>query len=225
MSLSQAENQAPRSAPKHRAERDHTVLRAGVRTTLVTGGVAAVATGVTVGGGVMSAQLSAGSAAVAGDFAPTSASAKTTLDAQEVLARGAAVTRSADDRRAEADRIKQRELGDAKAVATTGTQKIDQSDPKDLARALLPEFGMTSADFQCVDNIWSQESGWNTHADNPSSSAYGIPQALPGSKMASAGPDWENNAETQIRWGLGYIQSRYGSACSAWGFKQSHGWY
>jgi hypothetical protein len=63
------------------------------------------------------------------------------------------------------------------------------------------------------------------HADNPSSSAYGIPQALPGSKMAAAGADWQSNAATQIRWGLGYIKARYGSPCSAWGFKQSHGWY
>jgi hypothetical protein len=63
------------------------------------------------------------------------------------------------------------------------------------------------------------------HADNPNSSAYGIPQALPGSKMASAGPDWANNPITQIRWGLGYIADRYGSPCGAWGHSQSHGWY
>ena len=84
----------------------------------------------------------------------------------------------------------------------------------------MPKYGLSSSEFDCLDNIWSQESGWNIHADNPSSSAYGIPQALPGSKMSSAGPDWENNPETQIRWGLGYIQSRYGSACEAWSYKQ-----
>ena len=74
----------------------------------------------------------------------------------------------------------------------------------------MPQFGLSASEFGCLDNIWSQESGWNIHADNPTSSAYGIPQALPGSKMASAGPDWANNPETQIRWGLGYIKSRYG---------------
>ena len=89
----------------------------------------------------------------------------------------------------------------------------------------MPQYGMSSSEFDCLDNIWSQESGWNVHADNPTSSAYGIPQALPGSKMSSAGPDWEDNPETQIRWGLGYIQSRYGSACAAWSYKQGAGWY
>ena len=70
-----------------------------------------------------------------------------------------------------------------------------------------------------------QESGWDIHAANPTSSAYGIPQALPGSKMSSAGPNWEDNPETQIRWGLGYIRDRYGSACSALSFKNGAGWY
>ncbi|MEZ5098039.1 MAG: hypothetical protein R2731_19335 [Nocardioides sp.] len=69
------------------------------------------------------------------------------------------------------------------------------------------------------------ESGWRVNADNPYSSAYGIPQALPGSKMASAGPDWATNPVTQIRWGLGYIRDRYGSPCGAWSFKRSHNWY
>ncbi len=73
------------------------------------------------------------------------------------------------------------------------------ADPKTLARALMPLYGLSTAQFGCLDNIWEQESHWNVHADNPHSSAYGIPQALPGSKMSSAGPDWQNNAETQIR--------------------------
>ena len=108
---------------------------------------------------------------------------------------------------------------------STKTEDLSAADPKALARALMPKYGLSSSEFDCLDNIWSQESGWNIHADNPTSSAYGIPQALPGSKMSSAGPDWENNPETQIRWGLGYIQSRYGSACEAWSYKQGAGWY
>ena len=69
------------------------------------------------------------------------------------------------------------------------------------------------------------ESGWRVDADNPNSSAYGIPQALPGSKMASEGADWATNPVTQIRWGLVYIRDRYGSPCSALSFKQGRGWY
>jgi hypothetical protein len=73
--------------------------------------------------------------------------------------------------------------------------------------------------------MWNHESGWNEHATNPGSGAYGIPQALPGSKMASAGADWRNNAMTQIAWGLAYVGSRYGNPCKAWGFWQAHHWY
>ncbi|MDN3351178.1 lytic transglycosylase domain-containing protein [Actinomadura sp. DC4] len=73
--------------------------------------------------------------------------------------------------------------------------------------------------------MWNHESGWNEHAENPGSGAYGIPQALPGSKMASAGADWRNNAMTQIAWGLAYVGSRYGDPCKAWGFWQAHNWY
>ena len=72
--------------------------------------------------------------------------------------------------------------------------------------------------------LWNHESGWRVHAAN-GSGAYGIPQALPGSKMGSAGPDWQNNAETQIKWGLGYIASRYGTPCGAWSSWQANGWY
>ena len=72
--------------------------------------------------------------------------------------------------------------------------------------------------------MWSRESGWRTNAANPSG-AYGIPQALPGSKMSSAGPDWQTNAETQIKWGLGYIAARYDTPCGAWSFWQAHNYY
>jgi hypothetical protein len=80
----------------------------------------------------------------------------------------------------------------------------------------------------CWDSLltmWNHESGWNEHASNPGSGAYGIPQALPGSKMSSAGSDWHNNAMTQISWGLGYVGARYGDPCKAWSFWQAHHWY
>ena len=79
--------------------------------------------------------------------------------------------------------------------------------------------------FGCLVALWNRESGWNYQAYNRSSGAYGIPQALPGSKMGSAGADWQSNAATQVMWGLGYIQGRYGTPCGAWGHSQSTGWY
>jgi hypothetical protein len=90
---------------------------------------------------------------------------------------------------------------------------------------MLGSYGWSSSQFGCLVSLWNAESGWDVHASNPSSGAYGIPQALPGSKMASAGADWESNAATQIRWGLGYIKADYGSPCGAWAQEQAQGWY
>lgn len=96
---------------------------------------------------------------------------------------------------------------------------------RELGRYMTQEFGWSEEQFGCLDNIWSQESNWTTTAENPSSGAYGIPQSLPGSKMATVAPDWRTNPATQIAWGLGYIEDRYGTPCSAWSFKQGTGWY
>lgn len=93
-----------------------------------------------------------------------------------------------------------------------------------IARQLLLDRGWGSDQFDCLVTLWNHESGWRVHASNPSG-AYGIPQALPGSKMGSAGPDWQNNATTQITWGLGYIAARYSTPCGAWSSWQAHGWY
>ena len=93
-----------------------------------------------------------------------------------------------------------------------------------IARDMLLQRGWGDDQFGCLVELWNHESGWNVYASNPSG-AYGIPQALPGSKMASAGPDWESNPATQISWGLGYITGRYGTPCGAWGHSQSTGWY
>jgi len=96
---------------------------------------------------------------------------------------------------------------------------------QDIARGLLSSFGFGDDQFGCLVNLWNHESHWNVYAQNKSSGAYGIPQALPGSKMASAGPDWRNNATTQIKWGLGYIKGRYGTPCGAWSHFQKSNWY
>ena len=94
------------------------------------------------------------------------------------------------------------------------------SDPRAYARTLVSE-----AQFPCLDRLWTRESNWRHTATNPSSGAYGIPQALPGGKMASAGPDWRTNPLTQVRWGLSYIEGRYGSPCAAWAHSEAVGWY
>ena len=96
--------------------------------------------------------------------------------------------------------------------------------PQHIARAMLGSYGWSSSQFGCLQSLWNAESGWNVYASNPSG-AYGIPQALPGSKMASAGPDWQSNPATQIRWGLGYIKGLYGSPCGAWAHEEADGWY
>jgi hypothetical protein len=98
------------------------------------------------------------------------------------------------------------------------------SSAKGIAYSLLPSFGFSTNQFGCLDNLWTQESGWQYNAEN-ASGAYGIPQALPGSKMASAGADWQTNPKTQIKWGLGYIKAMYGTPCGAWAHEQSYGWY
>lgn len=101
---------------------------------------------------------------------------------------------------------------------------IAYGDPRQVAEAVLADRGQ-DGQFGCLDQLWERESGWNVHAENPGSGAYGIPQALPGARMAAAGPGWQDDAATQIRWGLDYIDSTYGSPCAAWDHEQGIGWY
>ena len=90
---------------------------------------------------------------------------------------------------------------------------------------MMASFGFSPQTyFGCLVDIWNRESGWVYDAEN-ASGAYGIPQALPGSKMASAGADWQTDPATQIRWGLGYIKTTYGNPCSAWAFEEANGYY
>lgn len=98
--------------------------------------------------------------------------------------------------------------------------------PRTIARQMMrSRYGWGDTQFECYNNVIMRESGWDPLADNPTSSAYGIPQALPGKKMAQFGSDWRTNPVTQITWGLWYVKDRYGTPCSAWSFKQEHGWY
>ncbi|WP_129789591.1 ubiquitin-like domain-containing protein [Promicromonospora panici] len=96
---------------------------------------------------------------------------------------------------------------------------------KEIGQQMAAARGWTGEEWTCLELLWERESGWNYQAANPTSSAYGIPQALPGSKMSTAGSDWATNPATQIEWGLGYIADRYGTPCGAWGHSESVGWY
>ncbi|WP_213452708.1 aggregation-promoting factor C-terminal-like domain-containing protein [Rhizomonospora bruguierae] len=91
--------------------------------------------------------------------------------------------------------------------------------------ALMIDAGFPISEFPCLNKLWTKESGWNYKAANAGSGAYGIPQAVPGSKMASVADDWKTNPATQIKWGLGYIKGRYGTPCKAWAQSESEGWY
>jgi uncharacterized protein YabE (DUF348 family) len=102
---------------------------------------------------------------------------------------------------------------------------VEPGTARAIAHDMVLARGWDESQFACLDELWSRESGWRVNASNSSSGAYGIPQALPGSKMASAGADWQSNPATQITWGLGYITDRYGSPCDAWAFFQARGWY
>jgi hypothetical protein len=108
-------------------------------------------------------------------------------------------------------------LTSAPAQAATTSASSAQS----IAHKMIP----SAAQYNAFSKIVEHESGWNVTATNSSSGAYGLVQALPGSKMASAGSDWKTNAATQIKWGLDYMNSRYGSPAAAWNFWQSNGWY
>lgn len=117
--------------------------------------------------------------------------------------------------------IKARRSGKGSSTASADAS----GDPKEIARSMVASRGWSDSDFQCLVVLWNRESNWNPSASNSSSGAYGIPQALPGSKMASAGSDWKTNPATQIKWGLDYIANRYGTPCGALSHSNSTGWY
>jgi hypothetical protein len=215
-------------APKHRAARPEPSPRRVLRRAGLLSGAAVAATGLAVSAGILSQGVAPAASAspprtsplVSGDVeTPSTAKATAAL----LSDRSRQLSRS--DRRTSVDATKKRALDQRSGGQVTGTEDLTTGDPRSIAKAMLPRFGFGADQYSCLDSIYVNESGWNVHADNPTSSAYGIPQALPGSKMASAGADWATNPATQIRWGLGYIKARYGTPCSAWGFKQGHGWY
>ena len=112
----------------------------------------------------------------------------------------------------------------ASASAPAPAAAVTAGSAQAIAYDMVLARGWDDSQFNCLVSLWNRESGWRTNASNPSG-AYGIPQALPGSKMASAGADWQTNPATQITWGLGYISGRYGTPCGAWNSFQAKGWY
>ncbi|MCQ9183621.1 MULTISPECIES: aggregation-promoting factor C-terminal-like domain-containing protein [Streptomyces] len=144
-------------------------------------------------------------------------------DAEEAARKAAAETavakkeaaEKAAKERAEAKTKASRSAGDFPILSSYSTSQIQA-----MAAQMVP-----GGQFQCFSNIVDHESSWNYHAVNASSGAYGLFQALPAGKYASAGSDWQTNPATQIKWGLNYMDSRYGSPCEAWSFWQANHWY
>ncbi|WP_224274531.1 lytic transglycosylase domain-containing protein [Nocardioides lacusdianchii] len=223
--------------PTHRAPGKHKAARASrraLRTGLVLSGLAAAATGVSVSGGLAAQDPDVLTPAAADVAAPTgtaTSSSTPTTDASGVAGAGAGaaapeqprerttVSRSA--RRTDATKAAALEMSAGSAV--TRSETLSEGDPRDIARALLPAYGFSSDQFSCLDQLYVSESDWRVDADNPTSSAYGIPQAL--TQLHDLPADYMTSAESQIRWGLEYIRDTYGTPCSAWSFKQGNNWY
>ncbi|MCD4525528.1 lytic transglycosylase domain-containing protein [Nocardioides sp. cx-173] len=218
-------------APKHRAPVERSALvaapRKALRNTVILSSVAVAVTGATVSTGVLgqgSAISPVGSVdAAASNARADDASPASSLQVDDLAERDTSVSRSS--RRQALNSVKKASVVQTKVSAMSRTEDMSDEDPRSIGQALLAEFGFSQDQFGCLDSLWTRESNWTWNADNPTSSAYGIPQALPGSKMSSAGADWATNPVTQIRWGLGYIQDRYGSPCGAWAHSESHNWY
>jgi len=114
----------------------------------------------------------------------------------------------------------------AAAEAAEAAYLVTPAGAQETARTMAAtQYGWGDDQFSCLVNLWDRESGWSVNALNASSGATGIPQALPGDKMAIAGADWQTNPATQIAWGLSYISAGYGTPCAAWNHSESNNWY
>ncbi|MDT0612920.1 aggregation-promoting factor C-terminal-like domain-containing protein [Streptomyces lancefieldiae] len=176
------------------------------------------------------AQVQTASLTQQADVQAIAADASARKDAEEAARKAAADTAVAKQQKAKkaAEDAKEREAAkeaasrdakrDATSFAVQSSYSIGQIQA--MARQMVP-----SGQWQCFSNIVDHESSWNYKAVNPSSGAYGLFQALPAGKYASAGADWQTNPATQIKWGLNYMDSRYGSPCEAWTFWQANHWY
>ncbi|WP_436787607.1 lytic transglycosylase domain-containing protein [Yinghuangia sp. YIM S10712] len=152
--------------------------------------------------------------------AEKAAAEKAAAEKKAAEARAAAEKAAAEKAAAEKKAAEERAAAEAASRDEERTP-VTSGDPKAIARSMIA----SDAQYTCFSNIVSRESGWSVTATNPSSGAYGLMQALPASKYATAGSDWRTNAATQIKWGLNYMNTRYGSPCEAWAFWQENHWY
>jgi hypothetical protein len=215
------------------------VNRISVRGMAVASATAVTAVGAVVGvasGDSKPTQVSDVAGATLLDEIPTGTSAQVVSDniARLSDAQQSAAVASAQKAAAEAARAKVADAAHAKAEQHAKQQAASRAAAQRATlvsyspgsvQALAASIIGNTTQFQCFSQIVTRESGWNYRATNASSGAYGLVQALPGSKMASVGADWRTNPATQIRWGLNYMNSRYGSPCGAWSFWQAHSWY
>ncbi|WP_167147312.1 G5 domain-containing protein [Actinomyces sp. ZJ308] len=145
--------------------------------------------------------------------------------AQQAQQEAAAAQAAADAAAAQAAQGNEGSAPSTPAPAADPGAGTDPESAKAIARSMMGGYGWGDSEFSCLESLWTRESSWNYQAENASSGAYGIPQALPGTKMGEVADDWATNPTTQITWGLGYISGRYGSPCSAWAHSESVGWY
>ncbi|MGH1551857.1 transglycosylase SLT domain-containing protein [Streptomyces sp. L7] len=172
------------------------------------------------------AQVQTASLTQQADAQAIQADASAKKDAEESARLAAAKTAVAKKAAAEKAEKLAKERAAAKSAASRSSSSfpVQSSYTVSQIQAMAAQM-VPSGQFQCFSNIVSHESGWNYHAVNASSGAYGLFQALPASKYSSAGSDWQTNPATQIKWGLNYMDSRYGSPCEAWSFWQANSWY
>ncbi|MFG2127887.1 transglycosylase SLT domain-containing protein [Streptomyces sp. NPDC048751] len=172
------------------------------------------------------AQVQTASLTQQADFQAIAADEGAKKDAEEAARKEAAETAIAKKEAAEKAAKEAKERAEAKSAASRGSSSFPIQSSysiaqiQAMARQMVP-----SGQFQCFSNIVNHESSWNYHAVNAGSGAYGLFQALPAGKYASAGADWQTNPATQIKWGLNYMNDRYGSPCDAWSFWQANSWY
>jgi hypothetical protein len=202
---------------------------------MVMSGLAVVVTGMSVTGGVLASGPREDGPGDLDDAVQAAAGTSGEAAAWVLEERAADVSRSGGRQDAPAEsRAEDRSTGRAVAAkaaalrtdegeAMADTEDLSDADPREIGRALLPEYGFSTDQFECLDALYVSESNWRVNADNPISSAYGIPQAL--TSMHDLPADYMTSAEAQIRWGLEYIRDTYGTPCNAWSFKQANNWY
>lgn len=205
--------------PKHRLVSTDASRGVGRGPRVVAVSVAVAVTGVTVSAGVLGEDPSDDRTAL---LANSAAGAAEVADA---LAGRVAEAERPDRSAPRRDRGKVEALAATPGKAVTGTDDLADADPREVAREMMGEFGFAASEYGCLDQLWISESDWEYDADNPTSSAYGIPQALTGGTHDDLPGDYMTNPVSQIRWGLNYIRDAYGTPCSAWSFKQANNWY